>query len=581
MVFDFDIVRQVTSATNPGHAMDSTPAQSDRDLIEAAVSALSAANPFSLLSPGQTAAAADRVSRATLRQPAAIARRFGDFVAESAKITMGTSEIDLTADRRFTHEQYDRNPILRRAGQRYLAFTRSVHELIDDLELDAKSNLRGHFVAGLLTDAAAPTNTLAGNPAAIREAVDTRGESLRDGFRHWLHDQRENGGMPSMVDTRPFVVGETIATTPGEVVFRNEVLELIHYEPATEQVRERPVFIVPPQINKYYVLDLAEKRSLVEAAVAAGQQVFMVSWRNPTAEQSEWNLDHYVAALLEGIDVALDLTGQPNLNMLGVCAGGITTASLLGHLAAISDQRVNAVTFLVTILDWDVPSTIGTFTSGPAVAASIQKSQRDGILSGEDLGRLFAWLRPNDLVWNYWVNNYLMGKNPPAFDILSWNVDATNLPAGLHADFLGIASDNTLTKPNELEVLATKVDLSSVTCDAYVVAGYTDHITPWEGCYNTVDLLGGNTEFVLCKSGHVQTLVCPGDNPKARYFTNPDRAADANSWKEGATEHTGSWWGHWLTWMDERGGELIDAPARLDSDEHPSLGTAPGQYVLG
>jgi polyhydroxyalkanoate synthase len=568
------------SAPTDTDSTHTEPAQTDAELIEAAVSALSAANPFSLLNPGQTAAAAERVGRATLRQPSAIVRHLAELAAESARISLGTSTIDLSADKRFIDEQYQKNPLLRRVGQQYLAVTRSVHSLIDDLELDPKSNLRGHFVASLATEALAPTNTLAGNPAAIREAVDTRGQSLRDGFRHWLHDQRTNGGMPSMVDTRPFVVGETIATTPGVVVFRNEVLELIRYAPATEQVRERPVLIVPPQINKYYVLDLAESRSLVEAAVADGQQVFMVSWRNPTADQSEWNLDHYVAALLEAIDATLELTGQPDLNLMGVCAGGITTASLLGHLAAVSDRRVNAVTFLVTILDWDVPSTIGTFTSGPAVAASIQQSQREGILSGESLGRLFAWLRPNDLVWNYWVNNYLMGKNPPAFDILSWNVDATNLPAGLHADFLGIASENSLTKPNELEVLGHKVDLSTVTCDAYVVAGYTDHITPWDGCYNTVNLLGGNAEFVLCKSGHIQTLVCPEDNPKARYFTNPERAADADSWKDGATEHTGSWWGHWLNWMNGRAGELIDAPTRLDSDRHPALGDAPGHYVL-
>ena len=356
-------------------------------------------------------------------------------------------------------------------------------DLVDDLSPDEKTRLRSRFVAGLATEAAAPTNSLLGNPAALAEAARSRGRSLLNGTRHYLHDLRANGGMPSMVDTRPFVVGETIAATTGAVVYRDEVLELLQYRPLTPQVHARPLFVVPPQINKYYVLDLAPGRSLAEAALEAGQQVFMVSWRNPRPEHASWSLDTYVTSLLAATDAAREITGQADLNLLGVCAGGITSAGLLGYLAATGDDRVHSVTFLVTALDWDVPSTMGTFASGPSVSAAMARSRRKGVLEGRELAGMFAWLRPNDLVWNYWVNNYLLGRTPPAFDILAWNADATNLPAGLHADFLTISSDNRLARPGGLEVLGAKVDLAAVGCDAYVVGGLTDHIIPWQSCY--------------------------------------------------------------------------------------------------
>jgi polyhydroxyalkanoate synthase len=367
--------------------------------------------------------------------------------------------------------------------------------------------------------------------------------------------------------------------TPGSVVFRNEVLELIQYTPSTKQVHSRPLLVVPPQINKFYILDLAPGRSLVEHAVAQGQQVFMISWRNPGPAMRAWDLDTYVTAVEEGMDAALQITGSSDLNLLGVCAGGITTAALLGHLAARGDERVNAVSFLVTVLDWDAPSTVGSLTSGPSIAASVQSSKAKGVLDGKELARFFAWMRPNDLVWNYWVNNVLMGKNPPAFDVLAWNVDATNLPAGLHADFTAIALDNALTKPGQVTVLGDAVDLSHVKIDAYVVGAETDHITPWQGCYNTTRLLGGNCEFVLSSSGHVQVMVNPPDNPKARYSTNSTVAATAEEWQQGATTHQGTWWTHWTAWLAERSGPRKNARATLGSAAHPVIEAAPGTYV--
>jgi polyhydroxyalkanoate synthase len=554
--------------------------QNDPEVLDTTVDALGGASPLSLIDSELTLAAATRLARATLTEPPKVARHSARLTGELLKVAAGRSTIEPGKDKRFADPAFEKNPLYRRMAQGYLAWRGSLQSLVGDLELDPKSKLRSEFVTSLVTEAAAPTNNLFGNPAAVREAWRTRGASLRAGARHALHDLRTNGGMPSMVDSRPFTVGENVAATPGAVVFRNEVLELIRYQPTTAKVHARPLLIVPPQINKYYVLDLAPGRSLAEALVAAGQQVFMVSWRNPGPEHREWDLDAYVAAVEEGIDAALALTRQRDLNLLGVCAGGITSAAMLGHLAARGDTRVNAVTFLVTVLDWDVPSTVGTFASGPSVSASINRAQRKGILEGSDLNRMFAWLRPNDLVWNYWVNNYLMGRNPPAFDILAWNGDATNLPAGLHADFLTIASQNALAG-GSVEVLGDKVDLGAVTCDAFVVAGMTDHITPWEGCYTTTQLLGGRSEFVLCSSGHIQTLVCPPDNPKSKYFTGEELPPTADEWKAGATERSGSWWGRWFDWLEPRSGNLVAAPRQLGNRAHPVVEAAPGTYVHG
>ncbi len=585
------------SDTRPTEADE--PVQSDEEIFDAAFEAIRTFNPF--FGPAPLAdveaepSAFQQIGVAMVTKPAVALRRMAGLATESAKIALGVSDIEPTDDRRFSHDHYESNPILRRLGQQYLAWRETVHGYIDDLDLGDGTTSQGHFMADLVTEAVAPTNTLAGNPKAMEEAIATRGRSLQQGFRNWLNDQANNGGMPAMVDTDPFVIGETIAVTPGEVVFRNEVLELLRYTPTTTKVRKRPLMVVPPQINKYYVLDLASGRSLVEAAVAEGQQVFMVSWRNVTPEQRHWDMDFYVVSLIEAMDAVLSLTKQDDLNMLGVCAGGITTAVLNGYLQAIGDERVNSTSYLVTGLDWGEPTLLASMISGANTGAVVQRSQAAGILSGRDLGQMFAFLRPNDLVWNYWVNNYLMGKKPPAFDVLAWNVDSANMPAGLHADFMTISSQNTLTIPGATEVLGEKIDLRQVKTDTYVVGGKTDHITPWEGCLNTINMVGGDAEFVLCTSGHVQTLVCPTDNPKAKYLAidKPGGTKGAkskgskskrtsftpDSWLEEATEHTGSWWTHWFEWLEKRSDGLVNAPKQLDSADYPSLGPAPGTYV--
>ncbi|MCL4115910.1 UNVERIFIED_CONTAM: hypothetical protein GTU68_003577 [Idotea baltica] len=515
------------------------------------------------------------------KQPQVVGRRAAQLVAEQAKVIAGTSDLEPgPKDRRFTDEAFQDNGLYKRLAQSYLALDEQVHGLVADLDIDEKSRLRTEFLADLFTDAIAPTNNLLGNPAALREAQRTKGQSLKDGLRHFAHDVKENGGMPSMVDSRPFTPGDSVAATEGSVIFRNEVLELIQYAPTTAKVYQRPILVVPPQINKYYILDLAPGRSLLEHLVGAGHQTFAISWRNPGPEQRDWNLDTYCAAIIEAMDAALEITGAKDVNMLGVCAGGITQAALLGHFASSGDKRVRSASFLVTIIDWDVPSTMGTMISRPVVEAAKRRSQQQGVLKGDDLNKIFAWLRPNDLVWNYVVNNYLMGRNPPAFDVLAWNGDSTNLPAALHSDFMEIASSNAMTQADAVTVLDTPIDLGAIDCPSFVVGAVTDHITPWEACYETIKLLGGDSEFVLSSQGHIQALVNPAGNPKGKYYVNPKIADTASEWRDDAVEHAGSWWDHWTKWLTAHGGRKANAPSALGSDAYPPIMAAPGSYVL-
>ncbi|MGI9017649.1 MAG: alpha/beta fold hydrolase [Euzebya sp.] len=563
-------------ATSSTHDTSTSP----DGMVESTIEAVFDSLPLGL-NPRQTAAAAARLTRVAIRQPQAVVKHTAKLWWEQAKVVAGTSEVEPgPGDRRFTDEWFDSNPLYERLEKAYLAWSQEVYALLDDLNLDEKSRERARFLLGLVTETVAPTNSLLGNPAALRKAWKTRGRSVRHGLRHMLYDLRNNGGMPSMVDTRPFALGDTVAATKGGVVFRNDVLELIHYTPQTKQVRQRPLVIVPPQINKYYILDLAPDRSLVEYALRHGQQVFMVSWRNPDKDMRDWDLDTYLAATIEAIDAARDITGSADVNLVGVCAGGITTAALLGHLAHNGDRRVNSATFMVTVLDWSVTSTMGTFISRPVVAASIQRSQQDGVLSGQQLARLFAWMRPNDLVWNYWVNNYLMGQNPPTFDVLAWNVDSTNLPAGLHADFMHMASANSMTIDGGLEALGTPVNLAKVDIDSFVIGAVNDHITPWQGCYETTRLLGGDSTFVLSNAGHIVAMVNPPGSKKSSYLVNPDGAGlDPEQWREGATKVEGTWWERWMGWLAERSGSEVTAPDGIGNDTHPMILPAPGTYV--
>jgi polyhydroxyalkanoate synthase subunit PhaC len=539
------------------------------------------ANPFVGLTRRQIGAALGRLLGRVAVEPGVVVTGAADAAGRLLDVAAGRSDVAPDpGDKRFADPVWADNLVYRRLLQAYLVERDALFRLVDELGLDDKSRERARFALSLVTEAAAPTNTLLGNPSALGKAWQTRGQSLVAGLRHLRHDLRYNAGMPSMVDTRPFTVGENIAVTPGAVVHRSELFELIQYAPAGSRTYRRPLVAIPPQINKYYISDLAPGRSFVEHTVAAGIPYFAVSWRNPTPAQRDWGLASYVSACKEALEVACDVSGTSDANVAGMCAGGITLACLLGHLAATDESLVNSATFMVAGLDIAGESTVGLLTSKASIDAARGRSQRRGVLDGRDLGRMFAWLRPNDLVWNYWVNNYLLGQNPPAFDILYWNADTTNLPAALHSDFLDLLDTNGLARPGSLEVLGTPVDLGKVRCDAYVVAGATDHIIPWTGAYQTTQLLGGESEFVLGSSGHIQAIVNPPGNKRSRFLTRSGPPpADPFDWRAGATANEGSWWDHWLRWLGERSGDERRAPAKLGNRRHPPIEAAPGRYV--
>jgi polyhydroxyalkanoate synthase len=359
-------------------------------------------------------------------------------------------------------------------------------------------------------------------------------------------------------------------------------MELIQYRSVRNEVHRRPLLIAPPQINKFYVFDLVPEKSIVQLALKGDLQTFAISWKNPTCAESHFGLDTYVAALEEAVDVMRDITGSTDVNIWGSCSGGITTSALLGNLAARGQAKVCSATIAVCVLDMSMTqnTTAGIFVTPESIVAAKSASQGAGVVEGRDLARMFAWMRPNDLIWNYWVNNYLLGNTPPAFDILYWNNDTTRLSARLHADFLDLIDANPFVNAGRLDVRGMPLDMRRVNMDSYVVAGVADHITPWREVYKTAKLFGDRSSFVLANSGHIQSLLNPPANPKAAFWVAAARPPSADAWLEQSAKFGGSWWPHWLEWIKARSGEMMSEPAALGSKNNPPLGDAPGRYVL-
>ena len=550
------------------------------DLAESAAAEMLGPNPFVGLRPCDVLATAQQIGAQALRHPALVLEQEAALARDMLGILAGdTACAPAPGDRRFTDTAWQDNTLYRMTMQGYLAWRNAMSGFVERSALDAKNKERAQFVMSLLTDAASPTNTLLGNPAALKKVIDSGGASLLEGYNNLMMDMLKNQGMPAQVNKAAFKVGENLGTSEGAVVFRNEVLELIQYAPKTQEVYSRPQLIVPPQINKFYIFDLSEGKSIVDFLVKSELQVFVVSWRNPTAAQSHWDLDTYVGALVEAIAAIREITGCDDINLHGACSGAMTISALLGHLASRGEKTVHAATLMVAVLDCTDDSQLGLFATPEAIAAAKQHSIARGVLAGEEMGRVFAWMRPNDLVWNYWVNNYLLGNAPPAFDVLYWNNDTTRLPAKLHGQLLDIFTESLFGKPGALTVLGTPIDLSQVKCDKYVVAGVTDHITPWKGVYRTATTFGGDTRFVLSSSGHIQSLINPPGNPKAKYFLNAALPKSADAWLAGAQAEKDSWWNNWKDWLHARSGEKRAAPARPGSKQHPAGVKAPGVFV--
>jgi len=522
-----------------------------------------------------------RFGTALARRPGTVARRTGELARELGRITVGRSELAPgRKDKRFADPAWSGNPLLRRAMQTHLATARTTWELIEDADLDWQDDERIRFAATNLVDALAPSNVPVLNPLGWKALIDTGGRNVVHGLRRMATDLAAPPRVPSMVEPDAFTVGEDLAVTPGAVVFRTDVFELIRYRPTTETVREVPLLIVPPTINKYYITDLAPGRSIVEHYLAAGQQVFMISWRNPDERHADWDLDTYGQALLDAMDAVEQASGSERVALQAFCSGGIISAMVLAHLAETGRQdRVSAASFAVTVLDWSRAGTVSALMDEESVRAATEKSRQKGYLDGAQLAEVFAWLRPNDLIWNYWVNNYLQGKPPPNFDILFWNADTTRMSAGLHRDFIDVALGNQLTETGAATMLGTPVDLSTVTVDTYVTAGIADHLCPWQACYRSTQLLGGESRFILSTSGHIASLVNPPGNPKSTFQVADRTPADAEEWLSAARTEKGSWWPDFTAWLGERCGEEVPAPTDLGGGLEV-LGEAPGTYVF-
>jgi polyhydroxyalkanoate synthase subunit PhaC len=526
------------------------------------------------------AGTAFRFVSALARQPGTVAGRTGELARELGKVAAGRSELAPgKKDKRFADPAWSGNPFLRRAMQAHLATARAAWELIEDADLDWQDDERIRFTATNLVDALAPSNIPVVNPLSLKAVIDTGGKSAVKGLGRFVRDLSNPPRVPSMVEPDAFTVGEDLAATPGAVVLRTPVFELIRYTPTTETVRQVPLIMVPPTINKYYIADLAPGRSIVEHYVNSGQQVFMISWRNPDERHAEWGLDTYGQAILDAMDAVERATGSDKVAFQAFCSGGIITSMVLAHLAATGKQdRVTAASYAVTVLDWSRAGTVSALMDEESVKAATERSRKKGYLDGAQLAEVFAWLRPNDLVWNYWVNNYLQGKPPPNFDILFWNADTTRMSAGLHRDFIDVAIGNALTEPGTATMLGTPVDLSAVTVPSYVTAGIADHLCPWQACYRSTQLLGGESRFILSTSGHIASLVNPPGNPKSTFQVATDTPPDPEKWLQQAETVQGSWWPDFMTWLGERSGDEVPAPS--GHGELEELAPAPGTYVF-
>ncbi|WP_437882538.1 class II poly(R)-hydroxyalkanoic acid synthase [Pseudomonas sp. LRF_L74] len=514
------------------------------------------------------------------RQPMHSARHLLAFGGQLGRVLLGdTPHQPNPKDSRFSDPTWQLNPFYSRTLQAYLAWQKHLKAWIDESDLSEDDRIRAHFLFSLLNDALSPSNTLL-NPLAVKELFNSGGTSLLRGVRHMLDDLVNNNGMPRQVSRRDFEVGRNLANTPGSVIYRNEMFELLHYKPMSEKQYVKPLLIVPPQINKFYIFDLSPEKSFLQYCLKNGLQTFMISWRNPDGRHREWGLSSYVQAAEEAMGVCRAITGSKDVNLLGACAGGLTIAALQGHLQARRQLRkVGCSTYLVSLMDSQVDSPAMLFADEQTLESAKRRSYQRGVLDGRDMARVFAWMRPNDLVWNYWVNNYLMGKQPPAFDILFWNNDNTRLPAAMHGDLLDLFKHNPLTRPGGMEVCGTPIDLSKVGVDSFNVAGINDHITPWDSVYRSMLLLGGDKRFVLSNSGHIQSILNPPGNPKANFLENDKFSRDHRAWYYDAQKQEGSWWPHWLAWIQERSGEQQPTVRKVGNSKFPAQEAAPGTYV--
>ncbi len=483
-------------------------------------------------------------------------------------------------DKRFADRTWTDNPAFFTLRQWYLASSRLVEEVLAAGSGNAVDDAKARLAAGFLLDALAPTNFLFTNPAAIKRALETGGASVAAGARHFADDMLNNRGRPRQVDTRPFRVGKNLAATPGKIVFKNDLMELIQYAPQTATVRAVPVLASPPWINKYYVMDLAPGRSFLEWAVQHERTVFAISYRNPDSSMAGVTLDDYlIHGPREALDVIGEITGAPKIDIIGLCLGGTLTAMLAAYLAEKGDDRIGTITLLNTLLDYSEPGILGAFTDARTVERLERQMARTGVLEGSQMAGTFDILRANDLIFNYVVSNWLMGQDPPAFDILAWNGDSTRMPATMHSFYLrSLYMRNELAR-GEMELAGQRLSLADVTNEVYVVGAINDHIVPWHASYKTCALMGGPVRYVLSSGGHIAGIVNP-PSPKGWYEAAEGTEPDAEAWRAANSKHKGSWWEDWTGWSEARAGAHVEPPG-MGSRRYRARADAPGEYVFG
>ena len=483
------------------------------------------------------------------------------------------------SDRRFSGEAWRRDPYFDFLRQMYLINANYALELVESAPVDEKTRDRLRFAARQYVDAVAPTNYIATNPEVIGLALETKGQSITEGMKLLLQDLEK--GHISMTDESAFEVGRNLAVSPGAVIFENDLIQLIQYGPLTEQVYRRPLLMVPPCINKFYILDLQQENSFVRHAVEQGHTVFMVSWRNITPELGQLTWDDYIeTGMMQAIDVALEVSGADRINALGFCVGGTLLGCTLAIQAARHEDKTASVTLLTTMLDFIDTGDIGLFVDERSVAAREAVIGKGGVMPGKELAFTFSSLRANDLIWNYVVGSYLKGKGPPAFDLLYWNSDTTNMSGPMYCWYLrNMYLENKLRVPGGTTQCGVPVDLTKISLPAYVLASREDHIVPWVSAYASTRLLSGDTRFVLGASGHIAGVVNPPAKNKRNFWRNGKLGGSPDEWLESAQSVPGSWWPDWSAWLAPHGGERIAARSELGSARHRPIEPAPGRYV--
>ncbi len=483
------------------------------------------------------------------------------------------------ADRRFSSDEWSENPVFNYIKESYLIASKILQKAVNNTNLDEKAQQKLEFYTQQYIDALSPTNFAMTNPEVIQQAIDSKGQSLIDGLQNLLGDVEK--GRISMTDEEAFVLGENIGTSEGSVVFQNELMQIIQYKPLTEKVCERPLLIIPPCINKFYILDLQPSNSFVKYAVEQGQTVFLISWVNATKEQGDISWDDYVEqGVLKAIDVVKSIGSTPKLNAVAWCVGGTILASAMSVMTSRKDDSISSATFLTTLVDFEEPGDMGVFIDETQVSKLVSQVQREGILSGKSLSTTFNMLRSNDLIWSYVVNNYLKGQAPAPFDILYWNSDPTNLPGNMYCYYItNMYLENNLSKPGKLSICGEPIDLSKIKTPCYFLSCIEDHIAPWKSTFKATEIFNTNIEFVLGASGHIAGVINPASKNRRNFWVNGEMGKGADQWLETAERQEGSWWNNWNTWLKKRAGKQIAAPEAQGNAEHSIIEAAPGSFV--